>query len=44
MSALRSFPDRLRQLLLFEIIGLVLVAPLASWITGDGIDTMGVSR
>ena len=42
MSALRSFPDRLRQLLLFECIGLVLVAPLASWITGDGIGTMGV--
>ena len=42
MSALRNFPDRLRQLLLFEIIGLVLVAPLASWITGDGIGTMGV--
>ncbi|MDP2024946.1 PACE efflux transporter [Sulfuriferula sp.] len=42
MSALRSVPDRLRQLLLFEIIGLVLVAPLASWLTGDGIGTLGV--
>jgi uncharacterized membrane protein len=42
MSALRSFPDRLRQLLLFEIIGLVLVAPLASWITGNGISAVGI--
>lgn len=42
MSALRGFGDRLRQLLLFEIIGLLLVAPLASWITGHGIAAIGV--
>jgi uncharacterized membrane protein len=41
LSKLRSFSDRLRQLLLFEFIGLLLVAPLASWLTGDGIGTMG---
>ena len=41
MSALRSFSDRLRQLLLFEIIGLILVAPLASWMTGHSIGAMG---
>jgi uncharacterized membrane protein len=42
MSKLRSFPDRLRQLLLFEIIGLILVAPLASWLTGHSISAIGL--
>ena len=42
MSALRGFSDRLRQLLLFEIIGLILVSPLASWITGHGIAAIGL--
>jgi uncharacterized membrane protein len=42
MSALRSFSDRMRQLLLFEVIGLILVAPLTSWITGHGIGAIGL--
>jgi uncharacterized membrane protein len=42
MSALRSFPDCLRQLLLFEIIGLALVAPLASGMTGHGIGAISI--
>ncbi|MDP2783760.1 MAG: PACE efflux transporter [Sulfurimicrobium sp.] len=42
MSALRGFADRLRQLLLFEIIGLILVAPFASWLTGHTIGAIGL--
>lgn len=42
MKTLRSFRDRLRSILLFEIIGLILVSPLASSITGHGIAEMGV--
>ena len=42
MKTLRTFRDRLRSILLFEIIGLILVSPLASWITGHGIAETGV--
>lgn len=42
MQTLRSFRDRLRSILLFELIGLILVSPLASWITGHGIGETGV--
>jgi uncharacterized membrane protein len=42
MKTLRTFRDRVRSILLFELIGLVLVSPLASWITGHGIGTTGL--
>ena len=29
---LRTWPDRLRQVLLFELIGLVLVTPVFAWV------------
>lgn len=42
MNTLRTFQDRLRSILLFELIGLILVSPLASWITGHGISETGL--
>ena len=39
---MRSRKDRIRHALGFEIIGLLLVAPLGSWVFGYEIQTMGV--
>lgn len=39
---MRSSKDRIRHALGFEIIGLLLVAPLGSWVFGYEIQTMGV--
>ena len=42
MKTIRTFRDRLRNILLFELIGLILVSPLASWITGHGVGETGI--
>lgn len=47
-TSLRSWPDRLRHTLLFEIIGLAIVVPLSSWLSGHdaarlGMLTVGIS-
>lgn len=42
MKTLRTFRDRLRSILLFETIGLILVSPLASWITGHSMGETGL--
>ncbi len=42
MKTLRTFRDRLRNILLFEFIGLILIAPIASWITGHNMGTTGL--
>lgn len=34
---LRTWPDRLRQVLLFELIGLVLVTPVFAWVMRRGL-------
>mgnify|MGYP000496956702 CR=1 FL=1 len=34
---LRTWPDRLRQVLLFELIGLVLVTPVFAWVMRLGL-------
>ncbi|MEY8840818.1 PACE efflux transporter [Cribrihabitans sp. XS_ASV171] len=39
---MRTTPDRIRQALSFEIIGLVLVTPLFAWIFAHPLDEMGV--
>lgn len=38
---MRSFPDRIRHTVLFELIGLITVTPLASWITGHAMSKIG---
>jgi uncharacterized membrane protein len=38
---MRTSADRIRHTLLFEIIGLVTCAPLASWILGKGLAQIG---
>lgn len=38
---MRSFRDRLRHALAFEIFGLVLITPLAAWAMGEGIAHIG---
>lgn len=38
---MRTRNDRLRHAICFEVIGLLIAAPLASWITGVGLDHMG---
>lgn len=40
-TSLRSWPDRLRHALLYELIGLVLLVPLCSWITGHDSSHLG---
>lgn len=42
MQTLRSFRDRFRSILLYELIGLILVSPLASRITGHGLTETGM--
>lgn len=39
---MRSWRERLAQTTLFEAGGLVLVTPVASWLTGHGIGQMGL--
>lgn len=41
-TSLRSWPDRCRHALLFEIIGLAIVVPLSSWISGHGAAQLGL--
>ncbi|HQR05079.1 MAG: PACE efflux transporter [Proteobacteria bacterium] len=36
---LRSFADRARQVVLFEILGLILITPLFSWASGHPLDS-----
>ncbi|WP_163648196.1 PACE efflux transporter [Modicisalibacter sp. 'Wilcox'] len=38
---MRSWRERVVHTLLFEAGGLVMVTPLASWLTGHGMDEMG---
>ena len=38
---MRTFADRVRHTVLFEIIGLIVCAPLASWILDKGIARVG---
>ena len=38
---MRNTRDRLRHAIGFELIGLLIAAPLASWITGVGLNHMG---
>lgn len=39
---MRTGPDRIRHAIGFEVIGLLLCIPLASWITGSDMAHMGV--
>ncbi|MGP5213038.1 MULTISPECIES: chlorhexidine efflux transporter [Psychrobacter] len=39
---MRSTKDRIRHALGFEIIGLLIFAPLASWVFGFELHSMGV--
>lgn len=41
-NSVRPPSDRLRHAVLFEVIGLILVAPLASWMTGHGLAEIGL--
>ncbi len=38
---MRTTRDRLRHAIGFELIGLLIAAPLASWVTGVGLNHMG---
>ena len=38
---MRNTRDRLRHAIGFELIGLLIAAPLASWVTGVGLNHMG---
>lgn len=38
---MRTRNDRLRHAIGFELIGLLIAAPLASWVTGVGLNHMG---
>lgn len=38
---MRNTRDRLRHTIGFELIGLLIAAPLASWVTGVGLNHMG---
>ncbi len=38
---MRSFADRIRHTILFEVIALFLVAVIGSWITGKSVETIG---
>lgn len=39
---MRSFKERLAHMSLFELGGLVIVTPLATWLSGHGIEEIGV--
>ncbi|WP_417328822.1 PACE efflux transporter [Halomonas cupida] len=39
---MRSFKERLAHMSLFELGGLVIVTPLASWLSGHGLGEIGV--
>lgn len=41
-TSLRSWPDRCRHALLFECIGLALVVPLSSWLSGHHAARLGL--
>ena len=38
---MRTFADRIRHTLLFELIALLISAPIASWITGHEVTSIG---
>lgn len=39
---MRTFADRVRHTLMFEVIALILVATIGAWITGRSVETIGL--
>jgi len=38
---MRSFKDRMRHMLMFEVIALIIVAVFGSWVTGHSVEKIG---